>query len=465
MSNFIMTPLQLYEAVSISLNFFQNFGLVGLMAVPWPESFKNWIRFLDVFRLDIAPFAGECFGFWLTAFTGLLFPVWLLVMFEPTCATALEKSGLNLFELEGFLMLSSIPGFLMFLLALGFGITALAVGTAWHNDALNFSIAVFMSMRYIFGEAWNYVYVLAALFTYLASLYVIFLNYMLYLKRWKSRCNQAKEDFPKSRQRGEITIFIFSYSLIYLSGVSAAMSMAMKADLIASPETTHHHVACGLWDEVAHDSSTHKISCCSDTALPGWEQQAGCSVWSAGNSTSTSFSDAEDFCAKEGGRLCTTDEVKSKCSSATAQMSNSTKSLTVSGISCEMNAGLNGIYSPVTYTASGRPWYISKNGANLYFDPSCDGKNLYNEWIFDSADSPSVTAENNLDGTRGCDISGYTNAAGDLPPSGTSFWDMWCGDGDDFTLLSVTIEDGEEETFCGKVRAEEAHLRGDIDFR
>ena len=31
---------QLFETISIALNFFQNFGLVGLLSVPWPESFR-----------------------------------------------------------------------------------------------------------------------------------------------------------------------------------------------------------------------------------------------------------------------------------------------------------------------------------------------------------------------------------------------------------------------------------------
>ena len=69
----------------------------------------------------------------------------------------------------------------------------------------------------------------------------------------------------------------------------------------------------------------------------------------------------------------------------------------VSGM-CSIKGSYNGVYVPVAYTASGRPWYRNENGMSLYWDPDCNGGDGENRrWIFDNQE-PSITAEEDLDG-------------------------------------------------------------------
>ena len=65
---------------------------------------------------------------------------------------------------------------------------------------------------------------------------------------------------------------------------------------------------------------------------------------------------------------------------------------------CVGKSDYNGVYSPIAFTASGRPWYRNENENTLYFDPDCNsGTEGTARWIFDDS-VPSVTAEEDLDG-------------------------------------------------------------------
>ena len=70
-------------------------------------------------------------------------------------------------------------------------------------------------------------------------------------------------------------------------------------------------------------------------------------------------------------------------------------SIVVSGM-CADKSLYNGIYEPMAFTKSARPWYRNENGAALYWDPDCY-TGAPDWWIFDN-NEPSVTAESDLDG-------------------------------------------------------------------
>jgi len=102
------------------------------------------------------------------------------------------------------------------------------------------------------------------------------------------------------------------------------------------------------------------------------------------------------------------------------------KSLVVSGI-CSTQTCLNGVYAPMTLTASGSPWYKNGDGKTLYFDPDCDGSgaNPYPQWIFNNK-SLSVTATSDLDGRGICQFDGAISSTDGILPSGTNTWVISC---------------------------------------
>jgi len=72
------------------------------------------------------------------------------------------------------------------------------------------------------------------------------------------------------------------------------------------------------------EGNAHEVRCCSDTFLPGWRQENGCSVWaetdfggSVGCSGARTYADAEAMCAERGGRLCEKSELVNDCARST----------------------------------------------------------------------------------------------------------------------------------------------------
>jgi len=64
------------------------------------------------------------------------------------------------------------------------------------------------------------------------------------------------------------------------------------------------------------------VRCCSDTPIQGWKQTCNSiytesDAWGAGCQSKKTFSEAEDFCAGVGGRLCTKTEVLGGCAKGT----------------------------------------------------------------------------------------------------------------------------------------------------
>ena len=62
----------------------------------------------------------------------------------------------------------------------------------------------------------------------LSRLFFSTLIYEIYIRRVRDACDgAAKEDFGKKRQQSDMFLFLFLFSLVYLSGVSASTSMAV----------------------------------------------------------------------------------------------------------------------------------------------------------------------------------------------------------------------------------------------
>ena len=79
-----------------------------------------------------------------------------------------------------------------------------------------------------------------ALGTVLSGLFALTLGYdIIYLRRVRAACDgAAKEDFGKKRQQSEMFLFLFLFSLVFLSGVSASTSMAVRGDMTLSANST-----------------------------------------------------------------------------------------------------------------------------------------------------------------------------------------------------------------------------------
>jgi len=202
---------QLIDKISIAINFVQSFGLTILIDVEWPDSFKNLFSWIEVFSLDIGIFGGEELGEWIGIWIGLLLPIFLIWMFD--CGVFRERKRFGTFflldedkygELDNDDPLQMICGTfcgtcsIMFLgLAIG--------GTAAHWYGSNFADALFI--------------VFSGFYTFW------FLNN---IRLWRSRvaADIAKEDFCLTRQGSEAFVFLFLYTVVYLSGVSTCVTLA-----------------------------------------------------------------------------------------------------------------------------------------------------------------------------------------------------------------------------------------------
>ena len=110
----------------------------------------------------------------------------------------------------------------------------------------------------------------------------------------------------------------------------------------------------------------------------------------------------------------------------------------VSG-TCASQSAYNGLYSPVGFTASNKPWYKNENNRTLYYDPDCGLGSNHNLWIFDSED-PSTTAKNDLDADETCNFWGYVTSTSSFPPMGTNIWEFYCdGSWKDTSLVTTPI--------------------------
>jgi len=88
------------------------------------------------------------------------------------------------------------------------------------------------------------------------------------------------------------------------------------------------------------------------------------------------------------------------------------------------NSSLNGIWSPMHTTASGR-WCYGYRMYSLYYDPDCSSDGMLpGGWFLDDT-SPGQTALNDLDNDNTCSASAFIPTVEVIPPQGE--WNVMCG--------------------------------------
>ncbi|GMI00831.1 hypothetical protein TrLO_g13556 [Triparma laevis f. longispina] len=78
------------ERLNIAISFFQSFGLVGMLKLPWPESFRKiFLAWLELFSFNFTNYF-EGMGKELTVASGLLVQIWLI--WELDCGLYRERT-------------------------------------------------------------------------------------------------------------------------------------------------------------------------------------------------------------------------------------------------------------------------------------------------------------------------------------------------------------------------------------
>ena len=175
------------ERLNIAINWLQNVGLVMIIDVPWPESFKKWFRWVEMLGLDFDVFGGM--GESVSIALGLLVPVWLIYEFDAGLFWERTYFG-HRFESKSELFITA-------------GLTSV--------------IAVVLSFR-IVAKGWITSSLTNAFILVLSGLSLLSFLHQVYLWRETKVCESAKEDFAKKRQENQMFFFLFLYTVAYLSG-------------------------------------------------------------------------------------------------------------------------------------------------------------------------------------------------------------------------------------------------------
>ena len=212
------------ERLNIAINYLQNFGLVLVIDIPWPEvrrsccggkgvkdltlrlvsaqSFKKWWTWVEALGLDFNVFGGM--GEDVSIALGFLVPAWLIWEFDAGLFWErtyfgffwMGKKGDNFKEYN-----SDFRGGLKGFAALGLvaiifvALTFASVVAGWiSNDLANAFLLV------------------------LSGLSLLSFLHQVYLWRETKVCELANEDFAKKRQENQMFFFLFFYTVTYLSG-------------------------------------------------------------------------------------------------------------------------------------------------------------------------------------------------------------------------------------------------------
>merc|ERR1712194_704838 len=115
----------------------------------------------------------------------------------------------------------------------------------------------------------------------------------------------------------------FDNELIWSSTPVAevASSSPSSAPIDIDMPGVEYYIACGKSSctegqlSTAGELEEHEIRCCSDTQVTGYKMNSGCSVWATSlDCEKGSHSLAVENCGEVGARLCTRDELTSRCS-------------------------------------------------------------------------------------------------------------------------------------------------------
>merc|ERR1719410_3227664 len=109
--------------------------------------------------------------------------------------------------------------------------------------------------------------------------------------------------------------------ILFLCGLSTShlsYAQPLRRALLGDTVAAVCAYKCPDKDYMASRDALLPVRCCSDTAVDHWTQNKGCAAWAqsrlSGHQCFTeNFASAQGICRKNGGRLCTQDEVKSGC--------------------------------------------------------------------------------------------------------------------------------------------------------
>ena len=174
---------------------------------------------LDFFALDFNVTGGKEMGFWATVATGLIVPIWTIFLLNVGLRKKFGSARLFDHAKES------------------------KLGKAWamFQKCLIVIFAIFV-LCFVLGFRFEHFYMIVPILTILGFLTFSSLAYERYLVRWQMACDKANEDFGKKRQRMEMTLFVFLFTIVYLSGVSGCASLAFYADVIPNRNTTGESV-------------------------------------------------------------------------------------------------------------------------------------------------------------------------------------------------------------------------------
>ncbi|GMH60828.1 hypothetical protein TrLO_g13628 [Triparma laevis f. longispina] len=189
------------ERLNIGINWVQTFGVVLAIEVALPKSLKEVFSFLNVFSFNLDAFEGM--GEVVSIVMGLLVPAWLVL--ELDAGLFRERTYF------GFWGMTRKNGNIIFFKGLIAGLILISV------------IAVsFVCI----AEGWINNDLVNALLLVLSSLNFFSFLHQVYLLREVLICvEDAKENFAKKRQENSMFLFLFFYTVAYLSGVSACSKL------------------------------------------------------------------------------------------------------------------------------------------------------------------------------------------------------------------------------------------------
>ncbi|GMH98534.1 hypothetical protein TrST_g7045 [Triparma strigata] len=208
------------ERLSIAINYLQNFGLVLVIDIPWPEAFKKWWSWVETLGLDFNVFGGM--GEDVSIALGLLVPAWLVWEFDTGLFWERTYFGFYWMGNRGDnFKTRELDSHEFKVVRGGFkGFTALGLGAA-----------VFVALAFASVLAgWIANDLANAFLLVLSGLSLLSFLHQIYLWRETKVCESANEDFAKKRQENEMFFFLFFYTVAYLSGVSACMKLLLSEE-------------------------------------------------------------------------------------------------------------------------------------------------------------------------------------------------------------------------------------------
>ncbi|GMH86856.1 hypothetical protein TL16_g10672 [Triparma laevis f. inornata] len=199
------------EHLTIGISFAQNFGMVS--ALERPLQFKKWFEWIEALGWTLGC-SGEWGGGILIALG--LFLAWLIYDFDAGLYRERAYFGFYWMGDKGILFSSSSMG-----KTFDSKSKAFKFGRAGFTSAGLGSITLIVLFFSSIAAGWIENNLFGAFILVLSGLSFLSFLHQEYLWRETGIADSANEDFAKIRQGNQMFFFLFSYTVAYLSGVSA----------------------------------------------------------------------------------------------------------------------------------------------------------------------------------------------------------------------------------------------------